>query len=510
MSDEESMEISYSGGGFSPRNESPMATETEWDKFSRSTDCVSGSFSFTNVPTDDRVIRTDLTPVTRTSETIGVYNVSNCTLPVGASPTVPTGAFAFSAKRWKTLDLGNLSCEEFIKGNIRSLTDGKATNRDSVNPNHGKEHKRLKKRHTIHSTQLTEFNNQDIYANRRKSEKFEKRQKSDDEPSSKRKKLEKESFSQRPSMLLIFTIICASIMAVYFVVNFQTQNSRPCYLPLVQIDQLRRNLTNYVFGQHIATNLIVSMLKNYSVISGDGQAHISLPSSLVLSFHGWTGVGKNFVSRFIVKSFPYSSVFWYLVPHHFAHDSQSKEHKENLITWLTGNMTQCGVNIFIFDEMDKATIGVREGIHHALSELRTGGKSTDYSQSFNLFILLSNSKAYQINEYFFSQIVLGRDRFTIQLEEFQDVFMKNFEIEWFSEYLKIGLIDRFVPFLPLDETHVRHCVERELLQHGLQTQSDNFIDQILKELSFFEPGGKNVKFSLTGCKKVEDKVHLYT
>ncbi|KAK3581900.1 hypothetical protein CHS0354_024212 [Potamilus streckersoni] len=506
MSDEESMEISYNGGGFSPRNESPMATETEWEKFSRSSDYVSCSFSFTNVRTDDAWTGTELTPSAETSETLSVCQFSNCTANAGASSTVPTGA---SAGKWKTLKFGNLSCEAIIKGNIRSLTDGKTTNRrNSVDPNQSKEHKKLKKRHTIHGTQCTDFYNQDFYANRRKSQKFEKHQQCIDEPSSKRQKVEKENSS--PYMLYILTIICANIMAVYFVLNFQTDNSRPCYMPSVQIDQLRRNLTNYVFGQHIATNLIVSMLKNYSVKSGDGQAHISLPSSLVLSFHGWTGVGKNFVSKFIVQSFPYSSVFWYLVPHHFAHDSQSKEHKENVITWLTGNMTKCGVNIFIFDEMDKATIGVHEGIHYVLSELKSDGKSAYYSQSFNFFILLSNSKANQINHYFFSQMFLGRDRLSIQLEEFHDVFLKNFEIEWYSEYLKIGLIDRFVPFLPLDETHVRHCVERELQQHGLQAQNNNFIDHILKELSFFEPGGKNVKFSLTGCKRVPDKVHLYT
>lgn len=52
--------------------------------------------------------------------------------------------------------------------------------------------------------------------------------------------------------------------------------------------------TNF-FGQHIASNLILSALKaNYHRSSNNKKP-------LVMSFHGWTGSGKNYVSDLIAN-----------------------------------------------------------------------------------------------------------------------------------------------------------------------------------------------------------------
>merc|ERR1719334_1861009 len=61
-------------------------------------------------------------------------------------------------------------------------------------------------------------------------------------------------------------------------------------------DKLQSLLSDNLVGQHIAQDMIVRALR--------GHARNKSPSKpLVLSLHGWTGSGKNFVSKFIADSF---------------------------------------------------------------------------------------------------------------------------------------------------------------------------------------------------------------
>ena len=69
-----------------------------------------------------------------------------------------------------------------------------------------------------------------------------------------------------------------------------------------------------------------------------------------------------------------------------------------------------------------------------------------------------------------------------------------------------SLIDVFVPFLPLEQSHVRQCVENELGERAVQKTriASNFIDQVVSELSFW-PSDTKV-FASAGCKRVGQKV----
>jgi len=49
------------------------------------------------------------------------------------------------------------------------------------------------------------------------------------------------------------------------------------------------------FGQHIASEIILSALK------GNSRRSISNKKPLLMSFHGWTGCGKNFISDLIAN-----------------------------------------------------------------------------------------------------------------------------------------------------------------------------------------------------------------
>ena len=70
-----------------------------------------------------------------------------------------------------------------------------------------------------------------------------------------------------------------------------------CQEPYVRFNltKLEHNLNKHLFGQPLVKNTLINALKSHFSIKNPKKA-------LVLSFHGSTGVGKNFVSQFIAES----------------------------------------------------------------------------------------------------------------------------------------------------------------------------------------------------------------
>lgn len=58
---------------------------------------------------------------------------------------------------------------------------------------------------------------------------------------------------------------------------------------------LKTDLENKLFGQHIASRVILKAVSGF--MSNDNPK-----KPLVLSLHGWTGTGKNFVSQLIAEN----------------------------------------------------------------------------------------------------------------------------------------------------------------------------------------------------------------
>ena len=54
-------------------------------------------------------------------------------------------------------------------------------------------------------------------------------------------------------------------------------------------------MDKYLYGQPLVRNTLESALKAHFTVSNP-------PKALVLSFHGSTGVGKNFVSQFVADA----------------------------------------------------------------------------------------------------------------------------------------------------------------------------------------------------------------
>merc|ERR1712062_294679 len=230
---------------------------------------------------------------------------------------------------------------------------------------------------------------------------------------------------------------------------------------------LQTSLEDNLFGQHIAKAVIMSTLSK----RWQGKIHYNKP--LVMSFHGWTGGGKNYASKFIAESLfrkglhsRYVRTFISTV--HFYHEAKVEEYKENLRKWILGNVTQCPDSIFLFDEVDKLPELVLDSLkpfldHHAIINGVEMNRST--------FILLSNTGG-------------GLHK---------------------SAIIDKSLIDAYVPFLPLEQVHVKQCARRELLHRELEPNDySDLINQVVEELSFWPDEVR--LFSTTGCKRVSQKV----
>ncbi|XP_034403511.1 torsin-1B-like isoform X2 [Cyclopterus lumpus] len=123
---------------------------------------------------------------------------------------------------------------------------------------------------------------------------------------------------------------------------------------------LQVDLEAKLFGQHIASRIILKAVTGF-------MANDNPKKPLVLSLHGWTGTGKNFVSHMIANNIykegmDSSFVHMFTAEFHFPHLSQIDTYKAQLQQWIKGNVSNCAQSMFIFDEMDKMHPGLIDSI----------------------------------------------------------------------------------------------------------------------------------------------------
>lgn len=303
---------------------------------------------------------------------------------------------------------------------------------------------------------------------------------------------------QKNIYIWFFLIIFLALFVKFLIIHQKCQID-------IDVDNFERVFDENVYGQHIAKFALTTTLRNISQRMQNDTKVSKNP--LVFSFHGWTGVGKNFVTKQLVHGFPNVRVTTFLVPLHFPHATNDETYKESVQLWVRGNITLCYVNMFVFDEMDKASPGLLDGLLEVMKDIRT----IEMQKTWIIFIFLSNSRGHQINNFLFSKMREGRDRNELT---FNDIYSVLTDVEsekpgeWYHEFSEHGLIDTFVPFLPLNKHHVHQCIEKDLMKKGRQPTPD-LIETISDEMHYIQPVKDMDHFSLTGCKRVSDKVDIH-
>lgn len=313
-----------------------------------------------------------------------------------------------------------------------------------------------------------------------------------------RRKSESKSNVKRQLYLWLFVSFFFVLFSTFVIIH------QKCHIQM-DVDKFEHIFDQNVFGQHIAKYVLTNTLRN---ISKRMQNDTKLSSNpLVFSFHGWTGVGKNFVTKQLLYGFDNARVTTFLVPLNFPHKSETDDerYKNDIQQWVRGNITLCYVNLFVFDEMDKATPGLLEGLLIVIKQIQL----IEMEKTWIIFLFLSNSRGHQINNFLFSEMSRGKHRNEITFDQIFPVLNEDESSdEWYKDFNRQGLIDTFVPFLPLNKHHVHQCIEKDLLKKGRQPSAE-LIDLISNEMHYIQPIKDGDTFSLTGCKRVSDKVDFH-
>ncbi|KAK3104122.1 hypothetical protein FSP39_024589 [Pinctada imbricata] len=333
---------------------------------------------------------------------------------------------------------------------------------------------------------------------RRRSDDTEECDEGEDKKKSLRAQGKKKSgiFYNNSGKMGLWIVLIAAFFVLRFGIHFQSCS------PKFDLTKLHSGLQQYVFGQHIASGIVETAFQMY--FNHSAQRNHTDIAPFVLSFHGWTGVGKNLITSIIVNSFSKQRVQMFLVPLHFADPLKNSEYASKVPIWVKSNITLCNVNIFIFDEIDKAPSGVIQGLHDVIVDLR----NLHLNETWVIFLLLSNSRGGSINKKLFSEVASGKTRDSITMEDIIPVITDSSEDEWYGKLLKDNIIDQIVPFLPLTYEHVKLCIKRDVLRKQKKF-SENVMNSVLEELNFFTPQDQSEKYSYTGCKRVSDKVDLH-
>ncbi|CAK8675187.1 torsin-1A-like [Clavelina lepadiformis] len=268
---------------------------------------------------------------------------------------------------------------------------------------------------------------------------------------------------------------------------------------------LKYELNNLLFGQHLVNDVAFRAVKSHL---DDENPH----KPLVMSFHGWTGGGKNYVTRMIVdniyvKKQKSSFVHIFNAEVDFKHASQVSLYKDQLQSWLHGNVSRCGRSIFIFDEMDHMPEGLIDAIKPYLGTDPI--HHVDFRKS--IFIFLSNTGGNAVVKKTIEIWQEGRSRESIKLSEMQAILAKSAYNQKsglrYSGIVEKNLIDHFIPFLPLERHHVRKCIKVEVDRLNIKKPiAKTVYDEIMDELLWF-PADTRL-YSQSGCKKISQKVKI--
>ncbi|XP_071501965.1 torsin-1A-like [Diadema antillarum] len=271
---------------------------------------------------------------------------------------------------------------------------------------------------------------------------------------------------------------------------------------------LENALKENLFGQHIVQETVLGALHGH-------LSNRNPPKPLVLSFHGRTGTGKNFVSRLIAESIYRKGmqskyVHFKIADRDYRHAAKLEEYKDSLHKEVTKSIKSCPRQLFIFDEVENMPPGLLDVIRPFL-EYGAHNQGEQYNKA--IYIFLSNTASRDISNVVLEHMQAGKKREDITLQQLEGIIeSSSFQLAG-SGFEKARLIDKylishFVPFLPLEAGHVRQCIQTELKKEGFipKVDAETLIEEVLQKLQFW-PKDMEI-FATKGCKSVVEKLNL--
>ncbi|KAK1892584.1 Torsin-2A [Dissostichus eleginoides] len=271
------------------------------------------------------------------------------------------------------------------------------------------------------------------------------------------------------------------------------------------IRDLEWDLYKNVYGQHLAQDIVSEEVAKF-------LQNKSPERPLVLSFHGSSGTGKTMVSSMLGNHL-YSSAMSSLYVHqfvptlHFPLPDRVKEYREELKSWVQGNLTECARSVFFFDEMEKMPPGLIDVLEPFLGPSHVVFR-TNYRKAIYVFIGTTGEEV--INRVALENRQAGKEREDIQLDHLQEAIAQAVYNSTTSGFFQSSVIQQklisFVPFLPLSRRHVERCVRSQLCQRGSCGRTD-VVEAVGGDMLYTPAQGQY--FSTTGCKAVPAKINFF-
>ncbi|XP_048035023.1 torsin-1A-like isoform X2 [Megalobrama amblycephala] len=204
--------------------------------------------------------------------------------------------------------------------------------------------------------------------------------------------------------------VVLAVIAAVASIGLYIYNTEPDGLLPFDSKRLEKDLNESLFGQHIAFDVVLKSLSSFMTDSKPNKP-------LVLSFHGNTGVGKNYVTKIIARNVyekgDNSKHFHLFVPgNYFPYKEYSPAYSAHLKKLIVKEVYWFPRSMFIFDELDKMNPQLINTIKPFLYyNARVDGVSFRNA----IFIFLSNAGGNEIAEVAQDFRREGKDREEIKM-----------------------------------------------------------------------------------------------
>ncbi|XP_032082875.1 torsin-3A [Thamnophis elegans] len=259
-------------------------------------------------------------------------------------------------------------------------------------------------------------------------------------------------------------------------------------------------LSKRLHGQHLAKIIVLKAVQDFLETPQPKKA-------LTLSFHGWSGTGKNFVARLMAEhlyrdGLKSDCVKIFISVLHFPHLDYMDLYKVDLTKQITETVKLCEQSLFIFDEAEKLHPDLLKALEPYVGH-NGNADEVDYRRS--IFLFLSNTGGNIINKVALDFWQAGQAREEITMEYLEQFLRRELldAPDAHNFLLQENLIDFLVPFLPLEYRHVKLCARDAFLARDLPFTEET-LDEVARTL--FAPKGKTL-FSAQGCKSVSQRIN---
>lgn len=268
---------------------------------------------------------------------------------------------------------------------------------------------------------------------------------------------------------------------------------------------LQEMMENKLFGQHIVLKTVPSVIKNHLAKHDPKKA-------LVISMHGSTGIGKTYVTELIAdyiygsqgSKSPFVHTF---LGEDFRDPRKLEDYKKLIKDKVVSSTELCGRSLFIFSEIETMMFGVLDVLKPYLDYSKYVDK-VNYRK--HIFIFLSNIGGGKIEQVTVENMRSGAPRSSISRRKLEEVLSQRSLMTGGFEknhLILSGLVDFFVPFLPLERFHVQQCVLEELRSRGGGGGCGGAVLEVVELVSDEVVYGNN-SLATHGCKMIDKKVDM--